>query len=264
MSPPLAAATLAALALYGLALAAVRRRGGRWPLRRSAAYASGVAVVAAALSSPVDRVSDRLLSAHMAEHLALCLVAAPLLVAGRPESLALRALQGRARRRLATVLTSRATGVLAGPPAAWLAFVGVQWGTHLTGFFEYAEAHPLAHAGEHALYLASSALFWRCALDVSPARHRLSPLGRIAFLLLAMPASDLVGVWLMSSGSLRYPSYAEHAGVAAALADQRLAGMLMIAGSVVLALAAFAIGRRWFFEDERRQALRERLEGHGA
>jgi putative membrane protein len=250
-------ASVVALAVYGAGVWLLRRRGGRWPARHALSFLGGTAVVAAALSEPVDALADRHLTAHMAEHLALCLAAAPLLVLGRPEGLALRIASPRSRRRLAGVLRGRVLAVVAAPAAEWLLFAGVQWATHLTSFYDYAERHAAAHAGEHAAYLVTALLFWRVALAVEPARHRLSPLGRVAFLMTAMPAGDLIGAWLMSSGTPRYASYAAGRSQAAALADQRLAGVLMIAGSVVLALAAFRAARRWFVEEERRQLVRE-------
>src|SRR5437870_1823636 len=42
----------------------------------------GIVVLALAISPPFDRIADRSLTAHMAQHLLLTLVAAPLLVAG--------------------------------------------------------------------------------------------------------------------------------------------------------------------------------------
>jgi hypothetical protein len=51
---------------------------------RAAAYGGGIVVIAFALVSPIDRASDVLFSAHMVQHELLMLVAAPLVVLGRP------------------------------------------------------------------------------------------------------------------------------------------------------------------------------------
>src|SRR5881398_3104888 len=59
----------------------VGRGVGRW---QGAAFAGGLVAVVAALVSPLDAVADHLLSAHMAQHLLLVVVAAPLLVLGSP------------------------------------------------------------------------------------------------------------------------------------------------------------------------------------
>ena len=47
---------------------------------RVAAFAGGLLALVAALVSPLDRISEELLSAHMVQHLLLILGAAPLLV----------------------------------------------------------------------------------------------------------------------------------------------------------------------------------------
>ncbi len=52
------------------------------PTWRKACYASGLLVLAGALSPPVDKLADQLLVAHMAEHLLIGDVAALLIVLG--------------------------------------------------------------------------------------------------------------------------------------------------------------------------------------
>jgi cytochrome c oxidase assembly factor CtaG len=56
------------------------RRAGRWSLRRAAAFWAGTVALGIALLSPLDAVAETLFSAHMAQHLLLTVVAAPLLV----------------------------------------------------------------------------------------------------------------------------------------------------------------------------------------
>ncbi|MGH9419352.1 MAG: cytochrome c oxidase assembly protein, partial [Thermoanaerobaculia bacterium] len=52
--------------------------------RQVVSFAAGIATLLVVLSSPVDEISDALFSAHMVQHLALILVAAPLCVGGAP------------------------------------------------------------------------------------------------------------------------------------------------------------------------------------
>src|SRR4051812_22212689 len=51
---------------------------------RAAAFAAGLCTVVAALVSPVDQLSELLFSVHMSQHELLMIVAAPLIVIGRP------------------------------------------------------------------------------------------------------------------------------------------------------------------------------------
>ena len=62
----------------------VRRLGPRWPRRRVAAAAAGAITIAIALLSPLDTLAASSITAHMAQHTLLILVAAPLLALGRP------------------------------------------------------------------------------------------------------------------------------------------------------------------------------------
>src|SRR3954470_18862603 len=70
------------LALYGRATTVLRWRGYRVPGSQQALWYSGVALLAIALLGPPDALSDDLLSAHMAQHLLLADLSAPLLLAG--------------------------------------------------------------------------------------------------------------------------------------------------------------------------------------
>src|SRR3954449_4876381 len=74
-------------ALYAVGLARLWRRAGvgqgirRW---EAGCFAAGWLALFVALVSPVDALGDILFSAHMAQHELLILVAAPLMVLGRP------------------------------------------------------------------------------------------------------------------------------------------------------------------------------------
>src|SRR5919201_448423 len=133
-----------ALALYGWA--ALRGVRG-WPAARTAAFAAGLAVLVFALGSGLDAYGDRLLSIHMVQHLVLTLVAPPLLLLGRPLELALRALRGASRERLARAVRMRLS-----PALTWCPFVVVMAGSHLPPVYDAAVRHPAVHELEHALY----------------------------------------------------------------------------------------------------------------
>jgi cytochrome c oxidase assembly factor CtaG len=70
------------LTLYGRAVTVLRWRGYRVPRGQQALWYSGVFLIAVALLGPPDALSDDLRSAHMAQHLLLADIAAPLLLAG--------------------------------------------------------------------------------------------------------------------------------------------------------------------------------------
>jgi cytochrome c oxidase assembly factor CtaG len=261
LDPGLLASAVTVLAAYGWGVARVGRVGaGRWPPARTAAFALGVAAVLVALLSGLDGYADELLSIHMVQHLALALVAAPLLVAGAPVALALRALPRGGRRTLGAALRSRVVRALTHPLTAWTLFAGTMLATHLTGIYELALRHPAVHAAEHLAYLATAMLFWLPLLAPEPLPHRLGPLGRLIYLLAAMPAMAFVGVVLAGGDAVRYPAYVAPAralGISA-VADQHAAGMLMWVGGSLLA-AGLTVGVAWsaLLREERRAAARE-------
>jgi cytochrome c oxidase assembly factor CtaG len=234
------------------AAATSARRRSAWPLARAAAFALGIVVLLVALSPPFDARADGRLSAHMVQHLLLTLVAAPLLVAGAPIALVLRALPRRAARGVTRALRSRTARVLLHPLVAWSLLPALMLATHLTGAYEFALRHPLAHAAEHGAYLGAALLFWLPVLDDAPLPHRLGAVGRLLYLLLAMPAMAAPGIVLSLDTSVRYPSYGTGAD---ALADQHAAGAIMwVAGSMIA--GALTVLAAWLaLEQEERRAL---------
>lgn len=246
------------LVLYGWGVARVGVR--RWPVARVVSFGLGVLVVVAALSPWVDAPADERLSVHMAQHLALALVAAPLLVAGSPIGLALRALPLGGARALARVLRSPAGRTLTHPLVTWTLFAATMAGTHLTGLYELALRHEAVHGAEHAAYLGTAFLFWLPVLGTEPLPHRPGWTGRMLYLLTAMPAMGFAGVVLSTEQHVRYAAYlapARRLGISA-LADQHAAGALMWAGGGTIA-AVLTLVAAWsaLVQEERRALARE-------
>jgi len=227
---------------------------------RVAMLAAGAAVAVAALSPPVDAWADERLSAHMAQHLALALAAAPLLVAGAPISLALRALPRDGARALARLLRSRAARVLTHPLVTWTLFAATMIATHLTGLYAATLRHPALHAAEHVAYLVTAFLFWLPVLGNEPLPHRLGWTGRMLYLLTAMPAMGFAGVVLATDERVRYAAYlapARRLGISA-LADQHLAGTMMwVGGSAIAAVLTLVAAWTALVQEERREVARE-------
>ncbi|HUE28417.1 MAG TPA: cytochrome c oxidase assembly protein [Solirubrobacteraceae bacterium] len=245
-----------AAALYALA---VTRRRRPWPPQRTLAFALGLIAVVVSLDSGLDLYGDQLASVHMVQHLALTLVAAPLLAAGAPLALALGATRGAARARLVSVIASPPVRALTQPLGCWLLFVGTIVGWHLSPLYNLSLGHPLLHDLEHLLLLVTAVLFWAQVLRVDPLPHPLGPLGRLLYLLAAMPAMSVIGVWLVVSRALRYPAYAAPAralGISA-LHDQHLAGVIMWGGDALLGVITLVIACRALLQEERRAAARD-------
>jgi cytochrome c oxidase assembly factor CtaG len=227
---------------YGAGIWRVRK----WPAVRTAAFCGGLVALAVALLSPLDAEAERLLSAHMAQHLLLGLVAPLGLAAGAPVRLALAASSGDARRRLAWMLHALPLR----PAYGWAAWTAVTLGTHFTGVYELALRNPFVHALEHLAYLLAGLAFWVPLIAADPLPRPPGPAARLVWLLAAMPPMGLVGAHLLT-GSVAYPSYPD-------LADQRMAaGLMWGAGSLLMSVALVAIVFSALVREENRQRRRE-------
>lgn len=233
----------------------------RWPARRTLAFLAGLAVLAGALGSGLAVGAEGLLSAHVVEHLLATMAAAPLLVAAAPLALALRALRGPPHARLAQAVRSRGARLVTHPVVAWGLYAAATLAVHVPIVYEAALRSAPLHAVEHLLLLGTAILFWLPLVGTNPVRHRLSALGAVLYLLLAMIPMTLAGVWLGASTSVLYPSLlvaARELGVDA-LADQGAAGAIMwLGGTLVLVGAVVGLGMQALLREERRAVARER------
>ncbi len=254
-----AALTVEAGLLCGLYAGAALRLGRRWPLRRTLAFLAGVGCVLVALESGVDTWDERLLSAHMLQHMVLLLAAPLLLLTGRPLALALRVLHGRRRRRLARAL-ERARPMTR-PWWCLTALAAVVVLTHLPGFYDATLRHPVLHDAEHALYLLAGAGLWWPLVDGDPVlTHRLGGLGRLLYLLAGMLPMAVVGAYLNRHASVVYTPYAESAralGISA-VNDQAAAGAIMwVVGNTVMVVVGLWAVMAALSAEERRLRARE-------
>ncbi len=248
-----------AAAAYMLASARVR-----WRIQPTLCFLGGLSTLLVSLSSGLERYGDQLLSVHMVAHLLLIFVAAPLLLAGRPVELALRVLHGGSRQQLAAALRRPIWRRFSHPAMGLAAITVVMFTWHLTPLYDLALRKPLVHVLEHSSYLAAALCFWAIAIPPGPRSHSLTGLGKVVYLLAAMPSMGVVAVLLETDGSPRYPTHAQRTLALGGnpLADQQLGAAIMwVGGSLLLAAAAVVIGWQSMVIEERRA---QRREAHGS
>ena len=214
---------------------------------QAATFAAGLAVVALALLSPLDALAGVLFAAHMAQHMLLVMVAAPLLVLGAPGLPLTVALGAGWRRRLALLRRHAAVVVgrrlLSRPALAWGMHVGVLWAWHLPVPYQTALADDLVHAAEHASFLGSAMLFWWVL-----ARRRLAPGFAMLYLFAAALQGSALGALLTLAPAPLYPLQAAGSALwgLTPLADQQLAGLVMwVPADLIYLGAAAALFLRW-------------------
>ena len=214
------AALGAGLLAYAAGLACARRPARRRRRGAIGAFWGGYLALGIALLSPLDEWAAASVAAHMAQHLLLVTVAAPLLVLARPWHVALRVVPLAHRGAVAAVLASiaRTTATLA--PWVWSLHVAVLWAWHAPPLWTAALVRPGLHAVEHAGFFVTALLFWWVALDAQ-ARRRLGPVASLVFLFTGAMQSTALGALLALAERSWY------AGGGSALDDQHLAGVLM-------------------------------------
>jgi cytochrome c oxidase assembly factor CtaG len=194
-------------------------------------------VLLVATDSGIGAGADEHLTAHMVEHMLIWLVVAPLLCAGAPVRLALFATGTDGRRRIARALHSELVTAATGPVFSTLAFAIVIVATMIPAVFDLALEDELAHVCEHALYLLAAVLVWAPLIGADPVPRRLGPGGRCWCVAACMAPMAFLAVWLLAASAPLYPPYEAALGTTAALHDQRVAGVIMLAAT----LPAFAV-----------------------
>jgi cytochrome c oxidase assembly factor CtaG len=248
----------ASAVLYLLGVLRLRRASPR-SLRKSdiICFALGWAALVLALISPVHAWGGVLFSAHMTQHELLMLVAAPLLVLGRPIVPFLWALPRSwaiALARWSKIGTWEATWrTVSNPVIAWIIHAMVLWVWHAPALFEATLENESIHALQHASFLFSALLFWWAVIH----GHKRALGFGLAVLYMFTTAlhSGLLGALLTFANSVWYPGYAGHTAVwgLTPLQDQQIGGLIMwIPAGLVYIAAGLALFAGWLRESEAR------------
>ena len=159
--PFVIAGLLLSISLYSIGTARLWRHAGaghgvRW--WQAAAFAGGWLSLVIALVSPLDKLSEILFSAHMTQHEVMMVVAAPLLVLGRPLVPIVWALPKAWRKPVPVV--APAWRFLTAPLIATLLHFFALWVWHVPTLYEATLRNDYIHGFEHTCFLVTAALFW--------------------------------------------------------------------------------------------------------
>jgi putative copper resistance protein D len=232
------------------------------PRKRTVAFLAGMAALALALLSGIERYDTTLFSVHMVQHVLLVLVAAPLLAMAAPLTVLLRLLGPGRRRAVIRVLHTRVARAIAFPVSAWILFAAVMWASHFSGLFDAALEDPLVHTLEHGLFLASALLFWWPAAHQDPAPWRLGYPGRIAYVFLQMTQNTFLAVVILNAATPLYPHYASLGapfGIDALADQQQAAGIMWLAGDAIFLGAIMVLVAAWMRSETARSARADRI-----
>lgn len=216
---------------------------------QAACFWGGWLTLIVALVSPLDPLGAVLFSAHMVQHELLMLVAAPLLVLGRPLAAFVWALPVSWRRRLGSATKSTPVdhlwGSITHPLSAWTIHALVLWVWHVPPFFQASIVNSTVHTFQHSSFLFAALLFWWSAFQ---ARQRHGGNGvAILYLLTTALHTALLGALLTFSLQLWYPVYAATTTMwgFTAIEDQQLGGLIMwVPGGLSYLFAALWLAAR--------------------
>jgi cytochrome c oxidase assembly factor CtaG len=253
-------------ALYGRGAARLIRktRPGRGaPRWRIAAFSAGMILMVVALVSPLDALGSALFSAHMAQHEIMIVLAAPLLVLGRPLVPMLWALPREWRRGIGAWSrgwVQDAWRIVTLPAVAFTvhALAVLVW--HVPAFYQATLTSDLVHALQHISFVGSALLFWWALLG-GGARRRARYGAAVLCLFGTALYGSALGALLTFAERPWYPAYGSWPLVwgLTPLQDQQIGGLIMWipAGLVHLptALAFVALWANLFaVEGTRREA----------
>jgi putative membrane protein len=239
LDPILIAALLTALALYLIGVVRFAGPGANIPRWRRIAFAAGWATAAAALISPLCALSVSLFSARVGQHMILSLVAAPLVMLGRP-GVSLARLWPDAGRRLSS---SRLLRTIRGGAGSATAFTLALWFWHAPGPYDATFASPAAYWLMHLTVFAAALMVWNVLLETGAA-------GAVAALTVGAVSTlqmTFLGVIITLTPRLLYAPHVvtPYAWGLTQASDQQLGGLIMwVPGcSIFLAVTLLTLGR---------------------
>ena len=213
---------------------------------RLAAFLSGLIAVWAAAGSPLATMDHHSLTAHMAQHLLLMTVAAPLMLLGAPAV---------ARPHGSSLQVVRIT---THPLLGWLAATAAVIGWHVPALFELGMHSQRWHEFEQASFLAAGLLFWLPVVQSWPSLARWPQWSVPLYLFLATLPCDALSAFLTVCNRVVYPHYRS----ASALGDQECAGVLMWVWVTFAYLLPAAVVTFQMLSPERRRRPRPFCNSH--
>jgi putative copper resistance protein D len=265
--------TLVALYIKGVVI--LKKRGDEWPVGRTIAFASGIALIDFATSGGLGVYSQFSFEYHMIAHMILGMLAPIGLVLGAPITLALRTLpQGRTedergiRGTLIALLHSRYALIITNPLTALALFDGSLFVLYFTNLFGNLMQSHVGHLFMNIHFLLVGYLFFSVIIGVDPNPRKVPHLVRIVILFGAMSIHAFFAIAILATttlidggyyGSLQTPWLGD------LLADQHAAGSIAWAmGEIPIIFALIATFIQWMRDDSREAKRIDRNEARMA
>jgi putative copper resistance protein D len=250
------------VALYIKGVVVLTKRGDKWPVGRTIAFALGITATDFATSGGLGLYAQFSFSYHMTAHMVLGMIAPIGLVLGAPMTLALRTLpQGRnsdergVRGSLLAALHSKPGIFFTNPIVALAIFDGSLFALYFTDLFSVLMQSHTGHLFMSLHFLAAGYLFFSIIIGIDPNPRKVHYLVQIVILFGAMSIHAFFSVALMSSTTLidgGYYASLQTPWLGDSLTDQKLGGSIGWAmGEIPILIALVATFINWMRDDSR-------------
>lgn len=264
-----------AVALYIRGVIILTRRGDKWPVGRTVAFALGISAIDYATSGGLGVYAKFSFEYHMIAHMLLGMVAPIGIVLGAPITLALRTLpQGRnseergVRGTLIALLHSKPAAVFTNPVSALALFDGSLFVLYMTPLFGNLMQSHLGHLVMSVHFLLAGILFFHVIIGIDPNPRKVPHIVRIVILFAAMSIHAFFAIALLSTTTMLDQGYFASLQTPwnlDLLADQRAAGSVAWAmGEIPILLALVATFIQWMRDDSRETKRIDRNEARMA
>ena len=251
-----------AVALYIRGVLILSRRGVKWPIGRTVAFAIGISAVDFATSGGLGVYSRFAFANHMMAHMVLGMIAPIGIVLGAPITLALRTLpQGRnkeewgVRGAFIAILHSKLSRIYTNPVVALAIFDGSLFVLYFTPLFGNLMQGHSGHFFMSLHFLLAGVLFFQVIIGIDPMPNKIPHLVKIIIIFAAMSIHAFYSISVMSATTLLdngFFALLERPWATDLLADQKLGGSIGWAmGEIPILLALLATFIQWQRADKK-------------
>lgn len=254
-------AGMAAAYLYAATRPVARRGRKPHPRRSTVAFLLGLAALWIGTQSPLEHYGNTFVWANFTTFLFVTMIAAPLLVAGSPLTLAFRVANPSWRRRLRWLYRRSPVSWLFHPVAAWLLFAVVTYLWQFSDLTEYAARTGIVRDVQFLTLLLVGVVFWAPALCADPVRWRMAFPLRGLYVLVEMVHKALFGGMFLAMERPFHDHFASNipAWGPSAMDDQRIGiAVLWIGGNIVFVAVLAVVAVSWVRYEARNSARVDR------
>ena len=264
-----------AVAIYIKGVIILSRRGDKWPVGRTIAFALGISAIDFATSGGLGVYSRFAFSNHMLSHMVLGMIAPIGIVLGAPITLALRTLPiGRneqergIRGSFIALLHSKLSKIYTHPVVALAIFNGSLFALYFTPLFGNLMQGHSGHFFMSIHFLSSGILFFQVLIGVDPMPRKVPHIVKVIIIFAAMSIHASFSISVMSASTLLdngYFALLERPWATDLLADQRAGGAIGWAmGEIPILLALLATFIQWTRQDKKEAARIDRAADRAA